>query len=344
MTRAGRQGFAAPLALCLLATVAGLAAGSVHAVTQARRAAHRVHTQAQAAAAADLALATMLDRWRSTRWDSLGVGQTDSTESAGPPQPGAEARAVVIRVTTRLYLLGVSARVGAGTSVESTRSLELLVETLVPTFPTTAALISGGGVVVGPDAAIVADDTPPPDWRDCPPPNGAEGASILVSDGATVRREGGGPLPAVRVDSVASRAETYGQLGLVRLSEIAARADLTLPAGAILSAPLDSNRRVVHVVGDLVVTGWLGEGVLIVDGQLQVRGPFRFAGVMVAGRGILVSGSDVSVYGAVLSSGSEGVDWGAAGELRRSTCAVARVASAVQGPFAVPGRGWAELF
>jgi Kef-type K+ transport system membrane component KefB len=81
-----------------------------------------------------------------------------------------------------------------------------------------------------------------------------------------------------------------------------------------------------------------------VHGRLRIQGPFLFVGLILASGGIEVTGQDVTVYGAILSAGSAGVTWRASGELRRSTCAVARVSNAAARPYPVPYRGWAELF
>jgi hypothetical protein len=102
--------------------------------------------------------------------------------------------------------------------------------------------------------------------------------------------------------------------------------------------------RVIFAAGDLTVTNQRWQGVLLVNGRLRIEGPFAFNGVVVARRGIEATGPDVTIYGAVLSAGPEGVSWRAAGELRRSTCAVARASRAAARPSGIPGRAWAELF
>jgi hypothetical protein len=81
-----------------------------------------------------------------------------------------------------------------------------------------------------------------------------------------------------------------------------------------------------------------------VDGRLRIDGPLAFDGVVIAAGGIETHGSDVTIYGAVPSTDPRGVVWNASGQVRRSTCAVARVSNAAARPYPVPHRGWAELF
>jgi len=339
VTSAARRGFAGPVAVCLLAVLAAGAAASFQAVVQARRAAFRSSTQEQAASEADLALHAALTFWTAGRLDSLAIGGVDSTTGS----QGA-SRLVVIRVTEQLFWFAATARVAPHTSVQASRSHHLLVEVLRPVILARAALMSRADILVGFDASVVGADTTPPGWSDCAPPDDTAGASALVPDGYSARREGGEPLPGARSDSVAGMLETYEQLGHVSLSALSARADLTLPAGAILSPEADTAVRVVRGLGDLTVTGDGGRGVIVVDGHLRIRGPYRFAGVIVARGGIDASGPDVSVYGTVLSAGAGGVVWRAAGTLRRSSCAIERASRAASRPYVVGGRGWAELF
>jgi hypothetical protein len=249
----------------------------------------------------------------------------------------------VTRITPRLFWLESVGRAGTGTTVEATRVHHLLIEALRPTVPTSAALIARGPVSVGTGASIVGGDTPPPGWSGCPPPDTSGGAAIRVPDGVTAHDDDGYPIPGAVADAVAERAETYRRLGAVTVEQLGARADTSVSAGAILSQQRDTPM-VVFAAGDLVVTGVGGRGVLLVDGRLSIRGPFGFAGVVIATGGIDASGPDVSVYGTVLAAGTEGVVWRGSGALRRSTCAVLHAAEGAARPFVIARRGWGELY
>jgi hypothetical protein len=342
--RAARPGFAAPLALCMLAAVAALAAASFHAVVQGRRSATRFRGRELTASAADVGLASLLASWDVAGRDSLAIGGVDSSAPHGHGQR-AGTHTLVTRITSRLFWVEVAAQIGTGTSVEARTTHHLLLEVRRPDVFPSAALISRGDVLVGPDAAILFEDSPPPGWLDCPAPDSSGGYSVLVPQGVAARMHDGVPIPGAIAGEAAGRAETYEQPGEVSAAELAARADVTLAPGAILSQGRDSaTARIVHGAGDLIVTSGAGQGVLLVDGLLSIRGPFRFAGVVIARGGIDASGHGVSIYGAVLSAGPEGVSWHGSGVLRRSTCAVRRAVDAAARPFVVGRRGWAELF
>jgi hypothetical protein len=195
---------------------------------------------------------------------------------------------------------------------------------------------------------------------------------VLVPDGVPVTGVAGGAAPSSAADPAAGDPATYARLGRVAVDALAARAELVAPAGAILSPAPDLRRDcrfdgnapgeswgeplrtgasqpceryypVIVAGGDLVVTDGRGQGVLLVNGRLRIRGPFLFAGLILATGGIEVSGHDVRIYGAVLSGGPAGVE-GLAGELRRSSCALLRAREAAARPYIVPRRGWAEVY
>jgi hypothetical protein len=355
----------------MVAAVAGVAAASFYTVVEGRRWANRGARLEQAAGAADAGLRWAVDSWDVARRDSLPIGATDSSSVRGDSMP---ARVYAIRLTTHLYWLAAVGRAGDGSSVEADRVHHLLVEVLGPAVAARAALTSGGSVVAGRSVAIRGEDSPPPAWTDCPPADTASAPAVVVPDGAQARYDDGDPIPATRFDSSAADPATHRVLGRIDVAGLAARADVTVPPGAILSPKPDiaadcrsSSRAlaqeswgeparggrspgceryfpVVHATGDLGVAGGRGQGILIVQGRLRIQGPFVFAGVILASGGIDVTGQDVTVYGAVLSAAERGVTWRASGELRRSTCAVARASSAAARPYPVPHRGWAELF
>jgi hypothetical protein len=339
-----RRGFAAPLAACTLAAVTALAAASFHTVVQARRAATRFRAQEQAASAADLGLYSALGGWIVAARDSLQIGGVDSSVSPADPAL-VGARVLVTRITQRLFWLDAAAATRAGTSVEASRIHHLLIEVLRPVVPTAAALVARGDVLVGADATIDGTDTPPPGWSGCPPAHSVAAWSVMVPVGVVARDDDGLPIAGSTVDERAARTETYELLGGLSRTELAARADVVLSAGAILSPPRDSTiHPVFYAPGDLAVSGVGGRGVLLVEGRLSVRGPFEFAGVILAGRGIEASGPDVNLYGTVFSAGTEAVLWRGRGAIRRSTCAVDRASNGAARAVVVARRGWAERY
>lgn len=103
------------------------------------------------------------------------------------------------------------------------------------------------------------------------------------------------------VDSLASGSGLTGDLDLGRVAEVA---DLTLPGGVYRSLPSVLAGGVIHIQGDAELGGGDGSGVLLVDGNLTIRGSLTFSGVVLVRGGLVVSGtapSSVQLSGSVVT-------------------------------------------
>jgi hypothetical protein len=357
----------------MLAAITGLAAASFYSVVETRRAANRATRQEEAASAADVGIRALLESWNVASRDSLPIGGIDSAGSVSTGPVADRARVFVIRLTGSLFWIASAGQAADATSVEANRTHNLLVEVLRPRFPARAALLSRGNVVTAAEVTIGGDDSTPPGWTDCPAADSTRAPAIILAHGRSATFDDGRPIPDVQFDSAAAATGTYESFARVGAAALAARATIAVVPGAILSPAPDTGRDcqlgegletfsswgepdrtgrdtrceqfypVVYAPGDLTVRGGRGQGVLLVTGRLQIEGPFRFYGVILAGGGIDATGPDVTVYGAVISGGASGVTWRATGELRRSTCVVERVAKAAARAYPVPRRAWAEL-
>jgi hypothetical protein len=102
----------------------------------------------------------------------------------------------------------------------------------------------------------------------------------------------------------------------------------------------------VHVRGNLDGPVGRGQGVLVVDGDLTLRGGFDYRGVVVVGGVLRAGGAGNHVVGAMLARGDGGGGGGAheldALALRYSSCVVRSVLAAAGVLRPAPTRGWAE--
>ncbi|HEX4560306.1 MAG TPA: hypothetical protein VH113_00625 [Gemmatimonadales bacterium] len=104
-----------------------------------------------------------------------------------------------------------------------------------------------------------------------------------------------------KVDSLASGPGLTGDLDLGR---VAAAAEQTLPGGSYGSLPSGPADGVIHIQGDAELSGGDGSGVLLVDGNLTLKGPVTFTGVVLVRGALVVSGTDPSslhLYGSVVT-------------------------------------------
>jgi hypothetical protein len=155
------------------------------------------------------------------------------------------------------------------------------------------------------------------------------GGSVALSPGAVI--EGA-------VDSGASGPGLTGELDLDR---VAARAGVVQSGGPYSPQP----NVVVHIQGDAEIDGGAGSGVILVDGNLAVRGSFTFSGVILVRGALVVSGSGTSkshLTGSVVTfigaSGDSGV-W-----ITHSKQIVDNVLAQFGRPEKLRSRSWIKLF
>ena len=107
----------------------------------------------------------------------------------------------------------------------------------------------------------------------------------------------------------------------------------------------DDFRPTVAVSGDLVVSGGAGQGVLLVEGDLILRGGFRFDGLIVVKGAVRFYEGGGTVVGALVVHGnSPGASLIAQGGVSFSPCTVARMVQATAPIRPIERRSWIQLF
>ncbi len=370
------RGIALPAAVFALIVIAALVAGAFFVSIQEHRLATGTRRMVGASGSAEAGLAELVRTWEPRAAATLPAYPAGSLAlgwRATPLGTGAY-QGVMYKLNEHLYLMGVTGRdaapSGPGREAPVSR-LGLIARVRAPAFPAGAALTTRGALVVRDAVAI--------DGRDAVP-NATWAGCALEPDSAAIRLNGaltllGSPAitgsPPVAVDTTLGDT-TFDRFGDVTYQELAARADVTLPAGSYVpgpsvvsgacvagetnwgdgadrGAPCGGHRPVVHVLGDLSVTGGQGQGILLVDGDVDISGPFEYFGVVLA-RGVLRVGDAGSgaarLWGAVLVASGGGGTSELAGDaaVTRSTCAVAEAARVAAYLAPLRSRGWAPLY
>jgi hypothetical protein len=101
---------------------------------------------------------------------------------------------------------------------------------------------------------------------------------------------------------------------------------------------------VIHAPGDVALDGGMGQGILLVDGDLLVRGDARFVGLVVVRGRIELASPNASLTGAVLVASARGARSTLQGRVSFSSCALWWALAAHAAPVPVEGRAWAELY
>jgi Tfp pilus assembly protein PilV len=331
-----RRGFAVATALFALVVVGALAIGTLFASTHKLRSASDAVHQTRAIMAAELGVEQTLASW-SRAWNgALGRGYGRTWTLATPE--GAEVIVSLTRLADDLFLVSSEARAGP-----ARRRVSRVVMLGIADPPLLAALAATMPVETG--AGIDGSDRAPPGW-DCPVPDG--------------------PLPQFIVADTSSLLR-FGQFDWAALTEAAsARVSLTILGAAPRftgkecdtadhanwGEPVRSNGGactgyypVIHAPSDLVIDGGRGQGVLVVDGDLTLRGGFEFFGAVLV-RGALLAGPGGARITGTVSIALQGpiapvldgitIDF--------SRCAARKALLGLATPLPLVERSWSEAF
>jgi hypothetical protein len=103
---------------------------------------------------------------------------------------------------------------------------------------------------------------------------------------------------------------------------------------------------VILVPGDLEIDRGVGQGVLVVEGDLLLGGGFTFAGLILVGGDLRIRGQGTRVVGAVQVGGpTGGVSTHLEGEVRidYAPCQVRNAMAAAGRAVPIPSRAWFYL-
>ncbi len=293
--------------------------------------------QTRASMAAELGLEQTIAAWR-TEWNAMARGSSRASQLAFPE--GASVSVRVTRLADALLLVASEARAGPATRrVARVVMLDIRDPDLLATvIADTTAELGGGEGIDGMDRS-------PPGWE-CAPP----GAAM--------------PRVASADTSVILRFAQFGWDELARTALIRVTGSVTGPTprwSAEECDITDSNNwgeptrsvggfcmsyyPLIYAPGDLVIDGGRGQGLLLVDGDLTLRGGFEFFGVVLV-RGALrgdAGGARLTGVAAIAAQGStpsslDGIS------VAFSRCAARKALLGVARPVPIVDRSWYEPF
>lgn len=352
-----RRGVALLVSLLAVLLLAVLAAGAMHLERGDFQRARDEGVMRQASNAADAGAYDLLRRWPLLPHEGLPVGAV-----LGPDTlllAGATAVTRAMR-TSRTHWWVVSDG-SAGDSLANTlarRSVAVALRLAIPDVAANAALVVRDSLTLGGSARVVGTDTTLAGWGAwCSA--GATAAGVAMPDtsrlcdgmcggGSTSGRIHG--LPSLLADSSAGNPARYRVFGGEDWASLTRHATLVLPPGSVITpTPVLANGAcdrmhvdnwgdpggsgacatyapLIWATGDVEVRGGVGQGVLLVDGDLTLSAGAAFAGVVIARDDILAVGVGGTILGVALAADA-GVASGDHTRLeggtlvQRSTCA-----------------------
>ena len=291
----------------------------------------------------------------------------------------------VMKLNDELYLIDMSARdtmslAGRIRGGGAGQRLGLLARIRPLNLNTQAAVTSGGDNVVVGAASIDGNDHAPTGWAGCPPLDSTK-AGIRTQASGAVSTSGhptilGNP-PVLKDPTLADSSFTH--YGDVTYAALAASANINLPAQNFSSSiapvtigtacdlsvqtnwgspstptgPCGNYFPIIHITGDgAVINGQEGQGVLLVDGSLNVQGGFQFFGIVIVKGSLKTSGggsTPAHFWGTVMVQDTAAFtdttnNLSGSANLLYSKCAIIRALNKTGVAGMMRSRGWVQLY
>lgn len=367
-----RDGFALLLALGAIVVISALVAGSFMISTRDVRTARVVASRESAQLRAENALFQLRE---DAQVQAAGLSDVGATVRWTPPYGGGEAR--MTKLSDNMFLLTSSATAGGQTADNGAQSrVSMLLMRNVPQMEFMGALTARGKTKIGGSSYINGHDTNPPGWS-CPAPGETKPGVVTPNTGdITYAGCNGGQCidgdPDVLQSSRAADDATYFQYGNTGWNDLKAlamkipgnmgpmyvaptyKADGTCDTGNIenwgdplrIGGACEGYFPIIYVDGDATINRLRGQGVLLVEGDLEVQGAYEFYGpVIVKGR-LKTTGTGGHFNGGVMAANVELDQNQVTGNavVNYSSCAIATALRNATPLAPVRQRAWADLY
>lgn len=328
-----RRGIALVTVLLALLLIGAIVAGALHIVVRDQRSSREMLVESRALAAAQNALAVAVASLGGKAARGLAIGEERLLRhgrAPGLPSSGGVAfdSVAVVRLTSRTWLLTA---VGYVESSRARRQLAALVELRQANVNPAGALTVVGAATVSATAQI--DGAPGAGLDSSCAGDSIPEAGLVVTARSRIRAE---PCPSGNcIRGAPPVLETGPESPFAAALSPADFAELTTWA---------NGSTIVYVRGDMRRDAGLGEGILLVGGDLELGGDAQFRGIIVV-RGALRTTGRPRVEGAILvGDASRTSTIAGSPRISYSRCAVTSALETASRLSRVADRSWAEIF
>ncbi len=327
-----RDGFALPVALLAIMVIGAIVTGGFYASSQESRIATSSELGNQAFYVAEYGLEEALGTWMNEELADVGDSLVlDPATVTSGGQTLGDYTIRIRRMGTTMFLVSSEGQVTAGPRTAK-RRVGSLVRTMTPTMPAPTALAIFGGLSVGGNSYIHGHDN-------CNPSDTLAGVtafdSTLVESNKADHITGNPPV----TENTALDTSALSDFGALNLADLIAAANITYSAGesengmapvtttdaegnsicdtssssnwgepSDTTNPCSNYFPIIHAEGDLHLRTGTGQGILIVDGDLQASGNFDFYGVVIVRGELFTTGTGNHFEGSVVVQGDGMLD------------------------------------
>lgn len=381
---AARKGLALPMALGAIVVIGMVLAGVFFTATQENRVGRNTITQEKAFRAAEYGLNNAYAGWNNVTMSRLSTGGVATVVNDNSSKGWLDTVRVT-KLNSQTYQLVSTGYAGSGTTLARHRTSSVI-RINSPAINVLAALTLRGALKLGGSSFIDGHDTAPTGWTDCGAPKAEQpGIAATHGDSSTISLSGCNNYkcvdgnPDVQVNPAAGQDSTYFNYGNgITWQTLTAAATLPLtPAQASKSpAPTttaggacnmsdngnwgdpqrstptgacESYFPIVYVsdsTGSTHITGGMGQGVLLVEGDLLVDGGFQWYGPVIIKGHLTTQGTGGHFNGAVMAADVDLELNSVLGNalITYSSCAVADALLGAAIPQRLAKRSWAEMW
>jgi hypothetical protein len=373
------RGMALAVALFALVVIGMLVAGTFFSGRLEQQSGQNTFFSGQAAEAAEAGISDAIGTLTPSTLLALAVGGPSSNLGTVSLGSRVDVTRQLSRVTSSVFLIqSVGSRRNAAGSALATRSAGTLVRLVTPHLLVRGGLSAIGNITVTGNATVSGNDTTPPSWKispavDCPP----EADKAGVSYNGSLSQTGSSVITGNPPQQLDPSLNAGNLLGGTNFDALKSLRTLTLTSSTISGLapattgtpatcntavqnnwgePIDKTSPcfnylpIIYHYGNLSLSGsGMGQGILLVEGNLNVQGQISFFGPVIVTGSVDVRGTgsdDVKFYGGIIASDVQLDDNRLNGNatVLYSSCANRR---ALQGSGVVTRlaqRGWLQLY
>ncbi len=328
------RGVALPIVIFVLAMLAGLVTAAFWGGVLDHRTGRAALELQQALGLAETAVTDPLANWDAGRYTALPVGRAVA-DTVRWESGTIKSVTSVRRLGVGLFLIGAD---GLGRSGGVARA-GVLVRLEPWGTPAAAPLLVNGPVNVGPLAEVRVGA--PSFVRGCTSPRESDPDTKFGFGSRTPPEPEDFSKWVARANKQVAPGR-YVDIGPVLQGGVCHAAEFRNWGDPAADSGCGNYRPVVYVPGDLTLLGGSGQGVLVVGGDLDIRGAFSFAGLILVGGSFRATIGAPRIEGAVQAGllGEGAVRLGGRALVVYSPCALNMALLASGRPVPIVSRGW----
>ena len=323
-----REGMALAMAMFAIVVIGALIAGAFFASTQDFRVGRNSLVAQRAFSAAEFGLNKTMAEWDTK--NNLGILTGGDKTMNYSFADGGSAAIRITRLNDYSYWIVSEGSAGLNTPVETRRRTSAVLRLAYPAVKVGGAVtLAGGGTIKG-STQIYGNNKAPTGW-DCANYPGRDTTAVAYAPGTTVtiqKASNAVGTPQSYADPNAADDGTYVKFGDESWVTLTQQADVILTAGVdpfpvgdalnctrsatnwgephrapVADAVLGctSYFPIIWVKGDLHVNNGRGQGILLIEGDLQVNGNFEFDGLIIVKDDIIKGNGNPVLTGAVMA-------------------------------------------